>query len=98
QRRQSSRRIARRGRCAPTIKARLAELGSTAIIGPPEQFGAFVKAETEKWERVIRLSGTKVIEAAIWAAVSLTRGLYEAIKAPPRAASAHSSSTAPGTD
>ncbi len=43
-----------------TIKARLAELGSTAIIGPPEQFGAFVKSETEKWENVIRLSGTKV--------------------------------------
>jgi len=26
----------------------------------PEEFGAFVRAETEKWEKVVRLSGTKV--------------------------------------
>jgi hypothetical protein len=26
----------------------------------PDEFGAFVRSETEKWEKVIRLSGTKV--------------------------------------
>ena len=26
----------------------------------PSQLGAFVRSETEEWEKVIRLSGTKV--------------------------------------
>jgi hypothetical protein len=30
------------------------------IVGSPEDFWAFTKAEIEKWERVIKLSGTKV--------------------------------------
>jgi tripartite-type tricarboxylate transporter receptor subunit TctC len=42
------------------IKARLAELGSSPIVASPEEFGAFVRSETEKWEKVVRLSGTKV--------------------------------------
>jgi tripartite-type tricarboxylate transporter receptor subunit TctC len=42
------------------IKSRLAELGSSPIVVSPEEFGAFVRAETEKWEKVVRLSGTKV--------------------------------------
>jgi tripartite-type tricarboxylate transporter receptor subunit TctC len=42
------------------IKAQLAEFGSTAIAVGPDEFGAFVKSEIEKWERVIKLSGTKV--------------------------------------
>ena len=44
----------------PAIRARLADLGSTPIVGNPEDFWAFTKAEIEKWERVIKLSGTKV--------------------------------------
>jgi tripartite-type tricarboxylate transporter receptor subunit TctC len=44
----------------PKIKAQLADLGSTPIVGSPEEFWTFAKAEIEKWERVIRLSGTKV--------------------------------------
>jgi tripartite-type tricarboxylate transporter receptor subunit TctC len=44
----------------PKIKAQLAELGSSPIIASPQEFGAFVKAEIEKWEKVIRESGTKV--------------------------------------
>jgi len=42
------------------IKAQLAELGSTPITVTPDQFGAFVKSEIEKWETVISRSGTKV--------------------------------------
>jgi tripartite-type tricarboxylate transporter receptor subunit TctC len=45
---------------SPKIKSRLAELGSSPIVASPEEFGAFVRAETEKWEKVVRLSGTKV--------------------------------------
>jgi tripartite-type tricarboxylate transporter receptor subunit TctC len=44
----------------PAVRARLTELGSTPIVGSPEDFWAFTKAEIEKWERVIKLSGTKV--------------------------------------
>jgi tripartite-type tricarboxylate transporter receptor subunit TctC len=42
------------------IKSQLAELGSTPIVGSASEFGAFVKSEIEKWEKVITLSGTKV--------------------------------------
>jgi tripartite-type tricarboxylate transporter receptor subunit TctC len=48
------------GLASPRIKSQLRELGSTPITGSPEEFGAFVRAETEKWEKVIKLSGTKV--------------------------------------
>ena len=42
------------------IKAQLAELGSTPIPVTPDEFGAFVKSEIEKWETVIARSGTRV--------------------------------------
>jgi tripartite-type tricarboxylate transporter receptor subunit TctC len=42
------------------ITSRLAELGAAPIIASPQEFGAFVRAETEKWEEVVRTSGTKV--------------------------------------
>jgi tripartite-type tricarboxylate transporter receptor subunit TctC len=48
------------GLASPKIKSQLAELGSTPITGSPSEFGAFVKSEVEKWEKVIALSGTKV--------------------------------------
>jgi tripartite-type tricarboxylate transporter receptor subunit TctC len=48
------------GLASPKIKSRLADLGSTPLAVNPEQFGAFVKSEIEKWEQVIKLSGTKV--------------------------------------
>jgi tripartite-type tricarboxylate transporter receptor subunit TctC len=48
------------GLASAKIKSQLAELGSTPIAGSPSEFGAFVKSEIEKWERVITLSGTKV--------------------------------------
>jgi hypothetical protein len=30
------------------------------LISTPETFGAMVKAETEKWEKVVRFAGIKV--------------------------------------
>jgi tripartite-type tricarboxylate transporter receptor subunit TctC len=42
------------------LTSRLAELGAAPIIASPQEFGAFVRAETEKWEEVVRTSGTKV--------------------------------------
>jgi len=42
------------------ITSRLAELGAAPIIASPQEFGAFVRAETEKWQEVVRTSGTKV--------------------------------------
>src|SRR5215510_11485592 len=41
------------------IKARLAELGGTALPGPPADFTALIAAETEKWAKVIRFAGIK---------------------------------------
>jgi tripartite-type tricarboxylate transporter receptor subunit TctC len=37
----------------PTFKARLATLGGQPFMGTPADFGAFIKAETEKWAEVI---------------------------------------------
>jgi tripartite-type tricarboxylate transporter receptor subunit TctC len=48
------------GLASPKIKSRLAELGSSPIMGSPDEFGTFVQSETEKWEKVIKVSGTKV--------------------------------------
>jgi tripartite-type tricarboxylate transporter receptor subunit TctC len=48
------------GLASPKIKSRLAELGSSPIMGSPDEFGTFVRSETEKWEKVIKVSGTKV--------------------------------------
>lgn len=45
---------------SPKIVAQLAELGATPIIATPEEFGAFVKAETAKWQKVIETAGVKV--------------------------------------
>jgi len=38
----------------PQIKARLADLGSTALPGSPDDFGKLIADETEKWGKVIR--------------------------------------------
>ncbi len=42
------------GLADPKIKARLAELGATAMPGSPADFGAFIARETEKHRKVIR--------------------------------------------
>jgi tripartite-type tricarboxylate transporter receptor subunit TctC len=41
------------------MKARLAELGTTVIVGSPADFGRFIADETEKWGKVVRFAGIK---------------------------------------
>jgi len=43
----------------PTIKARLDELGVIPISGDAGQFGAMLTAETERWRKVVAMSGQK---------------------------------------
>lgn len=44
----------------PDIRKRLIELGGEPLIGTPEAFGDMVKAETEKWKKVVEGAGLKV--------------------------------------
>jgi tripartite-type tricarboxylate transporter receptor subunit TctC len=44
----------------PKLRARLAELGGVPLTGSPEDFGAIMKAETEKWEKVVQFAGAAV--------------------------------------
>ena len=37
----------------PKIKARLTDLGGTALAGSPADFGKLIAAETEKWAKVV---------------------------------------------
>jgi tripartite-type tricarboxylate transporter receptor subunit TctC len=48
------------GLADPTIKARLAEVGSEPMPLSPAAFGALVAAETGKWAKVVKASGAKV--------------------------------------
>jgi tripartite-type tricarboxylate transporter receptor subunit TctC len=41
------------------VKARLTGLGGTPLGGSPAQFGKLIADETEKWAKVVRLSGAK---------------------------------------
>lgn len=42
------------------MKARLADLGGEPMIVTPVQFGAVMKSETDKWEKVVKFSGASV--------------------------------------
>ena len=41
------------------IKARLVDLGSTALVGSPADFGKLIADDTEKWAKVIKFAGIK---------------------------------------
>jgi tripartite-type tricarboxylate transporter receptor subunit TctC len=41
------------------MKARLADLGGTVIVGSPADFGKLIAEETEKWAKVIRAANIK---------------------------------------
>src|SRR6516164_2949719 len=43
----------------PKIKARLIDLGGMILAGSPADFGKLIADETEKWARVVKLSGAK---------------------------------------
>ena len=43
----------------PKIKARLADLGGTVMVGSPADFGKFITDETEKWGKVVRAANIK---------------------------------------
>jgi tripartite-type tricarboxylate transporter receptor subunit TctC len=43
----------------PKVKARLANIGSKALPGSPADFGKLIAEETEKWAKVVKLSGAK---------------------------------------
>jgi tripartite-type tricarboxylate transporter receptor subunit TctC len=43
----------------PKMKARLAELGASALSGSPADFGKLIVDETAKWAKVVKISGAK---------------------------------------
>jgi len=43
----------------PTFKARLADVGGSALLGSPANFGRLIADETEKWGKVIRAANIK---------------------------------------
>ena len=43
----------------PELGARLANDGTEIIAGTPEEFGAYLRAETEKWAKVVKAAGIK---------------------------------------
>ena len=45
---------------SPDMRAKLAEQGAEAVGGPPELFADHVRAEREKWARLIRERGISV--------------------------------------
>ena len=47
------------GLADPALKARLADLGSIILAGPPAEFGKLIADETDKWGKVIRAANIK---------------------------------------
>jgi len=47
------------GLADPKIKARIDDMGGTALIGSAAEFGKLLVDETEKWGKVVRASGAK---------------------------------------
>ena len=47
------------GLADPKIRARLADLGGTPLVGSPADFGRLIADETEKWAKVIRAANIK---------------------------------------
>ena len=44
----------------PDIQQKIAEQGGDVVAETPEQFAAFIKAETAKWGKVVKDSGATV--------------------------------------
>ena len=48
------------GLADPTIVARFADLGATALPGSADAFGTFIRDETAKWGKVIQAAHIKI--------------------------------------
>jgi tripartite-type tricarboxylate transporter receptor subunit TctC len=44
---------------APEIREKLAHEGAEPTSSTPEQFGAFLKSEIEKWRKVVRAANVR---------------------------------------
>jgi tripartite-type tricarboxylate transporter receptor subunit TctC len=47
------------GLADPNLKARLADLGGTPLVGSPADYGKLIAEETEKWAKVIKFASIK---------------------------------------
>jgi tripartite-type tricarboxylate transporter receptor subunit TctC len=47
------------GLANPTLKAQFVQIATTPLVYSPNEFGAFVTAETEKWAKVVKFSSAK---------------------------------------
>ena len=47
------------GLAQPDIKARLADVGTVPLVVSPAEFKAYIAAEAEKWDKVVKLAGIK---------------------------------------
>jgi tripartite-type tricarboxylate transporter receptor subunit TctC len=47
------------GLAHPTIKSRLADIGTIPMVFTPAGFGRYVAAESEKWAKVVKFAGVK---------------------------------------
>jgi tripartite-type tricarboxylate transporter receptor subunit TctC len=47
------------GLADPQLKARLSDLGGTALPGSPADFEKLIADETDKWAKVIKFAGIK---------------------------------------
>ena len=43
----------------PKLKARLADVGGTVLVGSSADFGKLIADETEKWGKVVKFTGIK---------------------------------------
>jgi tripartite-type tricarboxylate transporter receptor subunit TctC len=44
---------------SPDIAERMNQIGFDVVAGTPEEFGNFMKAEVERWTRVVQKGGIK---------------------------------------
>ena len=47
------------GLANPAVRARLADVATTPIVFSPDEFGAYMASEVEKWGKVVRQAGIR---------------------------------------
>jgi tripartite-type tricarboxylate transporter receptor subunit TctC len=43
----------------PEIRSKLVQLGADPVASTPQEFAAYLRAETAKWAKVVKASGAK---------------------------------------